>query len=235
MSNIIVPEIIFFNTLKNILKYIRDDYNNASDKLNTILYRSFGDVGGLERYNFFQQLVKILITKEDDPRRFDFALGFNAQKCATPHCHITLPNENSGQNGLGLDQDDDDNIFDESIDEYKKVLVRRFDSAYNFTLTSDNSNEVVVLYHWLRSIMIQLINHLELSRLEHIVISGGDIQLNSSLVPPTIFIRNISLKFSYDLKIQELFSTEFLTKLIFEMDPAVISEQTVDESDSISV
>lgn len=231
---IISPESIFIDTLKSILKIVRDDFNNNVDETKTILYRSFNTAGKLERYKFYEQLKKVIITKEDDPRKFDFHLGFNMTKIATPHCHITLPSETSSQNGLGLDQGKEDPVFDDLTKTYRDVYTRRFDSTYNFTITSDNMNETIALYHWLRSVLIQLINHLELSNLEHIRISGGDIQLNPALVPPNIAIRNISVSFSYDLSVQDLFDTEFLTKLIFHQEPTVIPDSQVDQSDSFS-
>lgn len=234
MPNLIIPETIFFSTLKSILKLIRDDWNNNTDKNKTILYKSFNDVGSLERFNFYTQLQKIICTEKDDPRTFDFSLGFNMSRMTTPHCHITLPSENSGQNGLGLDQNEDEDIFDEETQTYKKTFKRRFDSSYSFTITSDNMNEVIAIYHWLRSILIQLINHLELSDLEHIRISGGDINLNSQLVPTAIFMRNINISFSYDLKVEELFSHDYINKLIFVQDPTVIPDSEVDASDSIT-
>ena len=63
---------------------------------------------------------------------------------------------------------------------------------------------------------------------------GGDVQLNQQLMPG-VFTRNISLRFSYDIKVEELFTTDFVTKLIFEMSPPIIGPSEVDESDSISV
>lgn len=232
---IIIPETIFVQTLKSILKLVRDDFAlNIADETKSILYRSFNNAGALERYAYYTQLKKVVITELDDPRVFDFAMGFNMERCATPHVHITLPSENSAQNGLSIDEGHEEEVFDDETQTYRKVFTRRYDSTYNFTITSDNSNEVVALYHFLRSILIQLINHFELSNLEHIRISGGDLQINPSLVPRNIFMRNLSVSFSYDISVQDLFDTEFVTKLIFAMQPPTIPATEIDQSDSFS-
>lgn len=232
---IIIPEVTFFSTLKSILKIIRDDFNaHLADESKTILYRSFHDTGALERFDYYKQLKKIIITDLDSPREFDFHMGFNMEKVATPHCHITLPSENSAQNGLGLDQGHADPVFDEESQTYKNVFTRRYDATYNFTVTSDNSNEVVALYHFLKSVLTQLIDHLELSNLEHVRIGGGDLQPYQTLVPRNIFMRNISVSFSYDISVEQLFTNDFVTKLIFEMTPTILPAVEVDESDSNS-
>jgi len=230
---LIIPEVVFFNHLKTILKMIRDDYNdNLSDTTKTILYKTFYQSGALEKFSFYEQLVKILITKKDNPRTFDFSLGFNMEKSTIPHLHITLPNENSSGNGIGLDEGQYDEIFDDEAQAYHKIYTRRFDSQYNFTITSDNMNEVIVLYHFMRTIFIQMIDSMNQFGIEKIQISGRDIQLNSSLAP-NVFTRNIALSFSYEVSVQDLPAIDFITKLIFEMDPPTISDSEVDESQSL--
>ena len=229
---LIIPEVVFFNHLKTILKMIRDDYNdNLSDTTKSILYKTFYQSGALDKFSFYEQLVKILITKKDNPRAFDFSLGFNMEKSAIPHLHITLPNENSSSNGIGLDEGQFDEIFDDDDKTYHKIYTRRFDSQYNFTITSDNMNEVIVLYHFMRTVFIQMIDSMNQFGIEKIQISGRDIQLNSSLAP-NVFVRNIALSFSYEISIQNLNAVDFLTKLKFAMDPSIIDTSEVDESES---
>lgn len=231
--SLIVPEVIFINTLKSILKIVRDDFNSQVDETKSFLYKLVFGSGSLERYNFYDQLKKIIITEKDDPRAFDLSMFFNMQKCMLPHLHITLPNENSGQDGLGIDEGYADEVFDDTTQTYRKIYTRRFDTTYNFTITSDNSNEVIALYHFLRALDIVLINHFQLSGLEKIRINGGDLNLNPGIVPPNVYMRNISISFSYEINAPNLLDNDFVTKLQFSMSPEVISESEVDESDSI--
>lgn len=230
-SGLIIPETIFFSTLKAILAFIRNDWNNNTDQTDTIIYKMFKNAGSLEKYKFYDQIRSVIITEDDNPRAFDFTLGFNTERMKIPTCHITLPSENSGQNGLGLDTFEEDTSFGQG-QTYTRNTTRRFDCVYNFTFTSDNANETIALYQFWKVIFQKLIDHLELSNLEHIRISGGDLQLNPQIVPPTIFTRNISISFSYDLTVEELFSNDFLSKIIFDMEPPTIPNVEVDESDS---
>jgi hypothetical protein len=231
---LIVPEIIFLNTLKAILNIVRTDFKNNVDETKTIIYRIVNGSGAIEKYDLYTQLKKIICTNLDDPRSLDFALGFNLEKCAVPHIHITLPSESSGPNGLGIDQGFKEDCFDEESQTYKPIYTRRFQTTYQFIITSDNSTEVIAIYHFLRALDIALISHFELSHLEHIVISGGDVNNNSSLVPRNIFMRSISLSFAYEISVEDLFSTDYVTKLIFDMQPNTIADTEIDQSDSVS-
>ena len=224
--SIVIPEIVFLQTLKDVLKIIRDDFANQTDETKTILYRVIGQSGALERYDFYTQLKKILITEQDDPREFDISIFFNMNRSTTPHLHITLPNESAGQNGLGIDEGNIDPVFDPYDNAYRKIFTRRFDSTYNFTITSDNSNEVVVLYHFIRAIFIILIDHFEQSNLEHIRIAGGDLNLNMQTMPK-VFLRNLSLSFSYDVNVQELFDSEYLSTFTFHQVPQIMPDVVV--------
>ena len=233
--SLIIPETIFLNTLKAILKLVRTDFANQVNESDTILYKIMHDSGALERYDMYVQTKKIIITKVDDPRAFDVNMFFNMNRVSVPTLHITVPSENTGQDGIGLDEGFQDSVFNDEDQTYHKVYTRRFDTTYSFVITSDNSNEVIALYHFVRALDIALINHFNLSGLEKIRISGGDVNINQALVPQNIFIRNIAINFSYEVSVQELFTTDFVTKLIFAMQPPIIGPQQVDESDSISV
>jgi hypothetical protein len=206
---LLVPEVILLNTLQNCLKLVRKDFEDQADETKTILYRIlFGT--GIERYDFFTQAKKVFLIKDDNPRYLDINLFFNAKRAAIPTWHITLPSEGEKNNSIGVSEGYQDTLFQQSPDVYYKAYNRRFSTKYNIIITSDNTNEVVLMFHFLKSVLISINAHLNLAGLQAPKISGGDININSELIPLGIFVRSIGLEFEYDTKAYEFFSKETL-------------------------
>ena len=211
-----IPELVLLTTFKSVLTYVKVDYeNNILDPTKSLLYRVLNDQV-LQRYNLFEQAKTVFLTLQDNPRLIDINLFFNAARAHIPTLHITLPSETSVNNTLGIGEGFRDAIYDDNSDGtvYKEVYNRRFKAQYNLVITSDNTNEIVLIYHFMRSVIISLFNHLNLSGLEKIELGGRDIQLNPSLVPTNIFIRAISLDFEYDVGAIDLFDREVFNEII---------------------
>ena len=202
---IISPEIIIFNTLKSVLKHIRLDYDAKVNKSESLLGLMLEGLS-IQRYDFLTQAESVFITLEDNPRHLDVNMFFNASRASIPTIHITLPSEDSAENGLGIDEGYTDDI--EFTDDYYTTFTRRFSTSYNLIITSDNTNEVVLIYHALKAFCQSLIPHFNAAGLENIKIAGRDIQLNTSLIPTNVFSRAVSLSFSYENTTPNLFLTE---------------------------
>lgn len=200
-----IPEIIILDTIKKLLKTIRLDYNNnIADTTKSLLYRLLNG-NEVQRYKLFTQAEAVFITTDDNPRHLDVNLFFNAKRAGIPTIHITLPSESERNNAIGLSEGFRETIYDETDGAFIRTFNRRYGAKYNIIITSDNSNEVVLLYHFLRSVLISLNPHFNLSGLQNPKLSGGDLQINSELVPSNIFIRSIGMEFEYDVEAQDLF------------------------------
>lgn len=219
---IVIPEIILFNAIKNVLTLIRKDYNdNIADTTKSFLYRIL--VGNkIQRYNLFEQAVTVLITNETDPRHLDVNLFFNAKRASVPTLHITLPSENEKNNSMNNGEGFREYIYEDSINTAIKTFNRRFSPKYSIIITSDNTNEIVLLYHLLRSIFISLNGHFNMVGLENPKLSGGDININPDLVPLGVFLRALNMEFEYDVEGQDLFPTEMWPFDIIEAVGTVI-------------
>ena len=212
---ITIPEIILLNTIKTALTYIRTDYNNnLADETKSILYRLL-NTQEIQRYKLYDQSKAVFITDVDEPRFLDVNLFFNSTRAHIPTIHITLPSETTVNNTLGIGEGYRDDIFDSTLGTYRNVYNRRFRASYNLVITSDNTNEVVLIYNTMRSILISLINHLNLSGLEKIDLGGRDIQINTTLVPTNIFMRSISLDFEYNVGAVDLFDHKIFNSILF--------------------
>ena len=221
MSLVIIPEIILLNTINNLLKLISENYNNQVDETTSLLYFIFGDLS-LQRYGMFTQAKSVFITTKDNPRNLEVNIFFNTNRAHIPTIHIVMNDESPGEDGLGIDEgyNSQVNIDDEK---YFRTYTRRFDTTYSLVITSDNSNEVLLIYHVLRNFLIQSIEHFSLSGLENPKISGSDIDINTELVPKNIFSRAMPISFSYEAQALSLHDY-----FIGNKSPADIS---VDEED----
>lgn len=235
---IFIPEIELHNTLKAILTLIREDYENRSNKEHTLLYKILGS-NRLQRYNLYEQGKKVFLAKEDDPRFLDVQMFFNMKRASIPTIHITLPSEQAGQDGLGIDEGYADPAYDEipslgdpDVLQTSPNYTRRFDTTYNIIITSDNTNEVILIYHLLRAILIPVFDHLNQVGIENCKIGGRDIQAYPSLVPDSIFMRGLSLSFSYQITSPGIFKQDIIQKII--LDYSIEIELPVDEDEDSS-
>jgi len=197
---LIIPEAILLDSLRKGLKLIRDDYNaNKSDPPTTLLYKILsGNV--IQRYDLFEQAKQVFITTEgNDPRHLDVNLFFNAKRAHIPTIHITLPGEDEKDNALGLSNGYQQPVFNSGETQYNQVFNRRYNATYNIIVTSDNTLEVVLIYHFMRSLLISLNPHLSLAGLTNIKMGGSDININSEIVPVNVFVRGIKFNFQYDV------------------------------------
>jgi hypothetical protein len=196
---LIIPEAILLDSLRKGLKLIRDDYTtNQGNPPTTLLYKIlFGN--SVQRYDLFEQAKKVFIADENDPRHLDVNLFFNAKRASIPTIHITLPSEDEKDNALGMSGGFQQPVFSPDGSEFNQVFNRRYNATYNIIVTSDNTLEVVLIYHFMRSFLISLNSHLSLSGLENIKMGGGDLNINSEIVPINVFVRGIKFNFQYNV------------------------------------
>ena len=212
----VIPEIIIHNTLNAILKIVRDDFASASDEQNTILYRLFSD-DNLERYELFEQAKTVFLKKpEESPRSLSVNLSFNSEKAFMPSIHITTPSDQHGEDGLGVDEGYQDNVYDSEDELITKTLTRRFNGRVNITFTSDNSSEALLLFYGFRALLIPLFPHLSISGLDNIKLSGTELNINPNLVPKHIFARSIVMQFGYETNVNLYKKLLAINTLIFD-------------------
>lgn len=216
VPGLLIPEFVLYETLKIGLNFIRSDYNNQVDKTKSFLYKLTQGIG-LQKYNYFEQASHVFVINETDPRCINLDLGFNMQKDRPVSIHITMPAESPGQNALANDEGYHEQVYDsEDSIEYSTVYTRRYKATYDIVIVSDNSNEVVMIYHILRALIVSLTTHLHLNGLQNLAYSGQDLQPYAELVPKTIFMRAIRLGIEYESSSYSLAKKLSPTDIIFE-------------------
>ena len=214
MASIAIPEVILYKALNAVFTALRNDYNNKVDKEKTVLHYIFGkdENGNILKFNtfvWFDQSVEVLIGRDTKLRMVEWYLGYNMKRLNVPTIHIMLPSESPINSGIGSNE----GYIEAEIDTHTKVVrpVYTQDSqvTFNLLITSDNYNEVLIIYNFLKSIFLSIKTHLELSNLQNVTFSGSDMNFNEDLMPANIFHRNFNVSFSYDFSSIDLFDNLF--------------------------
>lgn len=230
----LIPEIILYHNIKSILDFVKKDYNDNVDKTKTLIYRlcKVDDYGlELKFYNFdyYEQAVKLLVTNQDvtNSRKIEISVGYNLNRKGLPSIHILLPSETSGEVGLGMgegyasryvlspEEVDGDSTTGTTRTYYTNVSK----STYSILITSDNSSEVVLLYHLLKNLLFACFPAFELRGIRDPKFGGQDLQFSNELVPPEIFHRNLSLDFFYESIVSSFDVNQLISGVVFVGTP----------------
>jgi len=210
---IIIPEVIIYKTLKTVFKLVKDDYDSNTLE-DTMLYSLFGvDENGdriaFESFDYLNQAIETFVRKTPQVN-----LGYNLEVASMGCVHILLPAENGSPLGIGADENYQP--YDENVDatSYRAVFTQKYDSTYNLLISSENSFELLLIYNLLKSSLLALNYHLELSGLRLPKISGQDVNLDSSKIPTHIFHRSVLLNFSYELNVPNFFFTKLIKEFV---------------------
>ena len=193
---ILMPELVIHNILVAIIKMLRKDLNEHEDQ-DTILYKILGldeeqQTLQLNIYNYYKQAKKIIQTEHNLSINF----GYNQEVANMISLHIILPSE-TGKIGIGADEGYMTNI-DDTETLYNGYYTSVYEATYQIMITSNNSAEVSVVYFILKSMLLMLVDQLELMGLRLPSISGNDIVMQDDLTPVPIFHKVLNLTFTYE-------------------------------------
>lgn len=216
MTGILIPEMVIYQTLENITKYIRDDLKaNSVDLKKSFLYRLLGlDDDGKEmktnRYNYFVQAVKIFQSMQN----LSVNIGYNFEVAKIISFHIILPSESPA--GISIGEDEGYRTEKDKDGNTQLKFCQMFQSTYQIMITSDNSNEVNLVYHIYKSLMIALVPHFTLKGLLNPKLSGNDIVFQDDTIPMGIFHKVLNLTFDYELVVPQLLLIGLVKSIQFE-------------------
>lgn len=215
MQGTLFPDIILCRTLESIVKLLREDLiaNSKSDE-ETILYKIIG-VDEEEKplkwnfVNFYKQAKKIIL----DENNLSVNFGYNLET-STPICmHIILPSE-QGKMCIGADEgylserDKDGN--------YQLYYTEMYETTYQIMITSTNSTEVTIVYHIIKSMLLMLVDQIDLMGLRNPTLSGNDIVMQDDLTPVPIFHRVLNVSFTYEHNVPKLIKDNIAKSFIYQ-------------------
>ena len=214
-----MPELVIYQTLENITKFIRDDLKkNADREERTFLYRLLGldDDGNpmkMNRYNYFKQAKKIFENAQNLKANF----GYNFEAAKIICFHIILPAEQPAGSSIGEDEGYQTDYGDGG--EVQLKFTQMFQANYQIMITSDNNSEVNVVYHIYKSLLLALVEHLSLRGLLNPSFSGNDIVFQDDTIPSGIFHRVLNLHFTYELTVPQLLFRDLINSIHFDGTP----------------
>lgn len=221
MINTVFPEVAIFNAIKNILHVLREDYVEAVDKDRSLLNLIIG-VNKLQRYVMLTQAVEVFTKpiNKNEPRYLDVYMGFDRAQIQKrmPSINILLQDDTLKDNSLGLGEGNVDYIKYEEEDKVREFHERSYTSQINLMIISDNSNECILIYRVLKSILTSYIPYMEnVFGFRNINMSGADIQLNTQ-VPGNMFFRNLSIRFDYSTNTPKLDESDLINKIFYTIN-----------------
>lgn len=224
MQGTLFPDIILCRTLESIVKLLRENLiaNSKSDE-ETILYKIIG-VDEEEKplkwnfVNFYKQAKKIIL----DENNLSVNFGYNLET-STPICmHIILPSE-QGKMCIGADEgylserDKDGN--------YQLYYTEMYETTYQIMITSTNSTEVTIVYHIIKSMLLMLVDQIDLMGLRNPTLSGNDIVMQDDLTPVPIFHRVLNVSFTYEHNVPKLIKDNIAKSFIYQY--RLLSNETI--------
>lgn len=236
MSLLTIPEFILHDTLTKMIEFIREDYVlNSADTTKSYIHKLL-DGAGFQRYDFFDQAIAVFCGPKDDPRFLSVELMFNRQRKGAPSIHITLPAEQQAAqgNGLGIDEGYIDNEFvtesvpdDEDTDPITvgtagsatPIYTRRYQAVYNIVVTSDNVNEVILIFHVVKALLTATIPHLHYNNLQNISMGGQDIQPYNDLAM-NLYMRAVTVSLQYDTSVPSKYELIIPKDIIVDGKPS---------------
>ena len=225
---IIIPELIIFKSLKAMLEEVRLDIKRNNQKEDTWLWRVFQDLE-LEGSNYYNEMKNFLLRDANSSRKLNIYIGWNRERNEFPLISIILPGEEPTRKTIGMSEE---NVFDEVAKTFILVKESVYLCTYSLMVVSDNVNEVILLYNFLRSMIIALHDTLELQDLNLVYLTGQDISQVMELVPNHLYSRVLGLNFQYVVSVPDVLRQRFGTKFNINGQPTLEEpvEKTFDQT-----
>jgi len=212
----IIPEVVLLDIMEGLLTEVKLDYNRHGNKNDTLLYHFFGGMVN-HKMDYFEQAVDLFVGRgEGNPRRIRTRMFFDAEKANIPTVHITNPSDGDGSNSIGVGEGSCDPTVDEVNGIITPIYSRRFSASYNIVCTSDNASECLLMYNFIRAMLISVFDTLSIAGLENVRITGNELSINPALVPNHLFMKSINLGCEYQIDVPRMFDQRIINKLVFD-------------------
>ena len=212
-SRNIIPEVVLYNHLTSLLKTVEQTHHSLKSSGNE--ERSLLDAswGGLELNGFdFYKEAEAIFTETSHPRKIKVYQGFNRDRTITPSIHILMPSDEPGEiQALGGQMGEYDTFEDNEVRvESRGYYSDSYLASYNFMVASDNSFEVLIIYHTIKKLISATRLFLEDEGFTNLTLSGMEINFDDSFVPPNTYSRILTLRGNYMCHSAGVNSEEFI-------------------------
>ena len=112
-----------------------------------------------------------------------------------------LPTEENNPKNVGVTQGSHQFNYSSEITEMKQ---HNFDVTYSLFITSDNQNEVILIYHFLKTIILSAYEQFSFRGLNNLWISGRDVTIDFDLEPMVAYHRTVAMSFHYNNTVADI-------------------------------
>lgn len=196
---ITVPDYDIHNVINFALEYIRQDIESSLPEEDRYLYALLKGnqitANAIDTYDLYQQAKIVFARKSSQQRYLATFIGYNLERASFPTIHLLIPTENTSKQILnrGIGYEEPYKGINISRDTYTEWV----DCTYQLLITSDNMNEVVLIYNVLKSWLIAFFQNIDKLGYQNLKLSGQDIIIDNLLPPANIFHRTLNLHFTY--------------------------------------
>jgi len=203
-----------------LIEFIRTDYENATDKQNSFLYRVLGDDSN-DGWNFYENAISIFSRTDIDKRKLETRLMFDRTRADLPTIHVREPAKNNGGydslgylNG-GVVVNEDDSVSD--------TMRKSFTSRFELMITSGNSLECVMIQEVLESAILASLDTLTIPFFDIVNLTSKELMMNSEVERNMLFIKSIDLEIKYNKdNIPKLYTEDNIKTIQFN-DPKLLN------------
>lgn len=197
-----------------LIEFIRTDYENATNKVNSFLYRVLEDDQD-NGYDYYRNAVQIFSRDKNYKNRIETRMGFDPDRATLPTIHVREPGAQKGKtDGIGFFGDETFSNEDGTTSTNAK---KSFHSKFELMITSSNVNEIIIVKEVLENAMIGAYESLQVNFFDLIDFSSKELIIqNDSYGGTPLFAKTIELDISYEKNsIPKLYTQENITAIQF--------------------
>jgi hypothetical protein len=187
-----VPQLEIYKILLGFFEFIKkNDSISSNNPEDSFLNKTFS---GLEfaNLNYLEQARDLFTRTRNHPKNFDVRMMFDRERAHLPTMHVSMGMDSSDIIGIGQSQ---------GVNEKGQLEYTQVDSfEVNLIFTSDNKNEITIMYELLKSYLPALQLCFESRGLLNVKRSGKDLSIDQSEIPTSIYMRMMTLKGQYESK-----------------------------------
>ncbi len=208
---IVIPELIIKAVVDGIVTMIHRDIEASPVKEDTLLYGIFEKL----KYNsfvYYDQAVALFTINKGKSRQLKTKLSFDGDVSSPPIIYVTSGSDEFASAGIGRIESESVETKDKKV---RSINSCRFAGKTSIVLISDNQEEVLVMYHTMRAMLLATIDTLSTSGIEDCRLGGGDVSLNEEMTPKGMFIKAISMTYQYEVRVPSAVYTKSGIKMEF--------------------
>ena len=188
-----VPSLVIYKYIYSLVKTVRDNYvSKQATPEDTYLWQIFGGMS-FANVDYFNEAVDLLTRTPAHPKHFVVRLSFDRDRAQLPTAHVTMAEDRVNLMGIGSSE----SAYINSEGEPDARFQRFFDFLVEIVVTSDNKNEIIIIYELIKAFIPTLSVCFAEDGVYNVKTSGKDVVLKSDLVPKNLFMRTLQLTGHY--------------------------------------